>query len=162
MNIRPAILKDISSINEIYNQAITAGLTGDVVPVSDDTRKTWLEQHMATGYPVFVEEDNERIRGWLSFSAYRPGRQAMRHTAEISYYVDQHHHRLGIGKALVDFAVQTAPQYQFKTLITVILDHNTASIRLMEKCGFQRWGLLPNVAEFDGLRRSHVYYGLNI
>jgi L-amino acid N-acyltransferase YncA len=162
MPIRPAKAEDAAAINHIYNQAVEAKLTGDTMPISDDARRAWIEQHANSIYPVFIAEENNRIRGWLSFSAYRPGRQAMVHTAEISYYVNHEDHRSGTGTRLVEFAVSTAPQYRFANLLAIILDHNTASIRLLEKCGFHRWGLLPDIAVFDGVKRSHVYYGINI
>jgi RimJ/RimL family protein N-acetyltransferase len=30
---------------------------------------------------------------------------------------------------------------------------------MMEKMGFQQWGFLPRVADFDGEECGHFYYG---
>ena len=43
-----------------------------------------------------------------------------------------------------------------------IIDNNTASIRQLEKYGFEKWGHLPRVAVFDGVEVGHLYYGLRI
>ena len=38
----------------------------------------------------------EKITGWASLSPYRAGRGAFDYTAEVSYYIDNKHHRKGI------------------------------------------------------------------
>ena len=32
----------------------------------------------------------------------------------------------------------------------------------MEKFGFELWGHLPNIADFDGIECGHVYYGIKV
>jgi phosphinothricin acetyltransferase len=54
------------------------------------------------------------------------------------------------------------PSLQIKTLFAILIDTNQASIRLMEKYGFEKWGYMPRVAEFDGVEAGHFYYGLRI
>ena len=44
--------------------------------------------------------------------------------------------------------------------VTIVIDSNTASIRLLEKHGFEKWGHMPGVAEFNGLEVGHLYYGM--
>jgi RimJ/RimL family protein N-acetyltransferase len=47
-------------------------------------------------------------------------------------------------------------------LLGILLERNTASRRLMEKCGFEVWGRLPDVALIDGELVSHLYYGRKV
>lgn len=162
MIIRKAQEKDLEAINRIYNQAVELKATADTEPVSAASRMDWFGKHDPALYPVFVSEAESRVTGWLSFSAYRPGRSALRYTAEISYYIDSSFHQTGIGTALVRFAIENAPAYAFRNLFAIILETNTGSIRLMEKCGFEKWGFLPRIADFGGKVCGQVYYGLNL
>jgi phosphinothricin acetyltransferase len=76
--------------------------------------------------------------------------------------VDSGHHRRGIGSRLMEHAISLAPQFNIKTLIAILLDPNTASIALLEKYGFELWGDMPGIAEINGGKYNHQYYGLHI
>jgi len=163
MNIRTATLEDLEAIVEIYNQAIAAGQkTADIMPVTTGDREKWFENHASDKYPILVAEDGTVIVGYLTISAYRPGRQAVRYTAEVSYFVHFGHHRQGIASNLLHYAIGMCPSLKIKNLFAILIDSNQASIRLLEKCGFEKWGHMPRVAEFDGIEFGHLYYGLRI
>ena len=101
---------------------------------------------------------NEIIAGWLSFQSFY-GRPAYHATAELSVYIAPNWQRKGIGHALLSQAVEQAPRLGLKTLLGFIFAHNEASLRLFEKFGFYRWGLLPGVAELDGVERDLIIVG---
>jgi phosphinothricin acetyltransferase len=163
MKIRPATEKDLEAINYIYNQVIPYEMsTADMEPYTMDERIQWFNAYDRSMYPVFVAEAGTDIAGYFSFSPYRPRRLAMRYTSEISYFIDEMYRQKGIGSALMDHALIKAPDYSFKTLIAILLDHNEASIRLLEKFGFREWGRMPGAADFNGTERDHLYYGLRI
>jgi len=163
MNIRTAKVEDLEAIVDIYNQAITAGQkTADTKQVAIDDQEQWFEGHIAKRHPIFVAEDSNIIVGYLSISAYRPGRQALRFTAEVSYYIHFEHHRKGVASNLLQHAIVMCPALQIKTLFAILMDSNQASIGLLEKHGFQKWGHMPKVAEVDGVEVGHLYYGLRI
>ena len=163
MQIRLANTNDLEAINHIYNQVIPYEIsTADMVPYSMEERLNWFRAYDRSKYPVFVADINNEVAGYFSFSPYRPRRHAMRYTAEISYFVDENFRKKGIGTSLMNHAVNKAPGYDFKTLIAILLAHNEASIRLLEKFGFSEWGRMPGVADFNGKERDHLYYGLRI
>ena len=163
MNIRIAKFGDLEKIVEIYNQAIAAGeKTADITPVTVNDRKKWFKGHTPVKYPILVAEDGESIVGYLAINAYRPGRMALRHTAEVSYFIQFEHHRKGIASRLLQYAIDICPSLQIKTLFAVLVDSNQNSIRVLEKYGFEKWGHMPRVAEFDGIEFGHLYYGLRI
>ena len=163
MNIRIAKLEDIGAIIRIYNQAIAAGQkTADIKPVTIDERKKWFSEHTPDKYPIFVAQDKNEIIGYLTISAYRPGREALRYTAEVSYYVHSDHHRRGIASNLLRHAIEMCPSLQIKTLFAILLESNQGSIKLLEKFGFEKWGYMPRVADFDGIEVGHLYYGLRL
>jgi len=163
MKIRLATEEDLEAINHIYNQVIPYEMsTADTVPYTMEERIEWFRGYDRFKYPVFVADTGEEVAGYFSFSPYRPRRQAMRHTAEISYFVDEKYRQKGIGSALLEYAISKAPEYNTKTLIAILLAHNEASIQLLEKFGFIEWGRMPAVADFNGKERDHLYYGLRI
>ena len=160
--IRLANINDLPAIVTIYNQAIQQKfLTADTKPFSVIERIAWFEK-FDERYPLFVYTIDDIVVGWASISPYRPGRQALRHTVELSYYVHQDHKSKGIGTALIKHALGSCKTLGYKNVITIILDRNEPSIRLMQKLGFEQWAYLPFVADFDGVECGHVYFGLRI
>jgi len=83
------------------------------------------------------------IAGWCSLSPYRPGRMALRFTAEISSYVDQACHCQGVATALTNHAMAECPKLQIKTLFGILLERNIASRRMMEKWGSSSGDFFP-------------------
>src|SRR5215216_3523552 len=97
MLIRLAQISDLPAIVDIYNQSIPSKQsTGDTQPVHVEDRLTWFEEHRPDAHPIFIAEVDGGVAGWCSLSAYRPGRAALRFTAEISYYIARDYHRQGI------------------------------------------------------------------
>lgn len=163
ITIREATVDDLESINDIYNQTIPGHIsTADTVPYSLEERVAWFRNHNPGKYPVFVAEKDGRVAGWVSLSAYRPRRDAMRYTAEVSYFVDSRYRKMGIGNEMLSFIIRESGRCNVKTLVAILLGHNIASIALLEKHGFKRWAFLPGVADFDGVERDHLFYGLRV
>jgi L-amino acid N-acyltransferase YncA len=162
ITIRSAKLSDLPRIDEIYNQAIALQATAHLEPLGKKERLDWLAQHEPEKYPVFVAETDGKIAGWLSISPYRPGRMALRFTAEISYYVHEEYCRKGIGTKLMEFALAQAPDLNIKQMFAIVMEHNMASIMLLKKFGFQQWGFLPDVADYEGKKYGQFYYGRSI
>lgn len=163
MKIRIAKKRDLRDINIIANQAIKTGVSNAYTePLPMSARRKWFKRFDRTQFPVFVAEKNEKVIGWLAFSPYRGGRDALRYTTEISYYVHEHHRGEGVGSKMVEYAIEIAPDYSFKNLFAIILDQNAASISLLKKFGFEQWAYLPKVADFWGKEMGQVYYGIRI
>lgn len=163
MNIRIAEAKDLIKIEEIYNQAIIAGFqTGDTQPIGMDKRSAWFKEHESSDYPIFVCEYELEIIGFTSISPYRKGRMALQKTVEISIYLDKDHQRKGIGHRMIQHAEQKAIQLGYKTIIAIVLEINEASTKMFSKLNYEKWGYLPNVAEFNGINVSHIYFGKQI
>ena len=163
MSIRIATESDLAQIVAIYNQAVATGTsTAETEPTTVEARLNWLQSHPADQYPIYVDEVSDKIRGWCSLSPYRPGRMALRFTAEISYYVHENHHRQGVASNLIQHAIDDCARLNLKSLFGILLETNTASIHLLEKLGFEHWGHLPKVADFNGKECGHIYLGKRI
>jgi L-amino acid N-acyltransferase YncA len=159
MTIRDATEFDLPAIVIIYNAAIPGRMaTADTQPVTVENRRVWFHEHNPITRPLWVAVQNDAIVGWLSFQSFY-GRPAYHATAELSIYVAHNCQRNGIGSALLANAIEQAPRLGLKTLLGFIFAHNDASLRLFEKFGFQRWGVLPRVAELDGVERDLIIVG---
>jgi phosphinothricin acetyltransferase len=162
MIIREAKEADLPTIIEIYNAAVpTRQATADLEPISLESRRKWFKQHDPDQYPIWVVAIEGRVVGWLSLQMFY-GRVAYQKTAEVSLYVAPNYQGCGLGKLLVEYALDRCPQLNISNLICIIFAHNHASIHLFEKFGFQRWGYLPQIAELDDLIADVVILGKKI
>ena len=158
---RTAAPSDLGAIVEIHNQAVAVNATGHLDAVTVEDRRQWFEGH-SSDYPLLVADLAGAVVGWSSFSSYRPGRGAFRHTAELSYYVDAANRRRGVASALIARSIELCSTLEFKTLVAILLDDNHASSALLTKFGFEQWAHMPDIADFDGREVGHLYYGLRI
>jgi phosphinothricin acetyltransferase len=162
MTIRDATEDDLPAIVAIYNASIPSRTaTADTEPISIKSRRDWFREHDPERRPLWVAVEDEVVAGWLSFQSFY-GRPAYHATAEISVYVSPALQRKGIGRKLLARAVERARRLGLKTLLGFIFGHNEASLRLFESFGFQRWGVLPRVAELDGIERDLIILGRRI
>jgi phosphinothricin acetyltransferase len=163
LKIRNAVITDLESIVEIYNHAVKTNIsTADIKPVGVSSRLKWFQEHKQDKYPIFVYEEDNKVIGWISLSPYRPGREALRYTAEVSYYIHEDFQRKGIGSKLLEYVIQECSKYEIKTLFAIILEINSPSIGLMKKFGFEEWAHLPKIADFYGKECGQVYYGRRV
>lgn len=161
MTIRAAVEADLQAIVEIYNAAIPGRMaTADLDPVSSHSRLGWFHQH-SCHHPLWVLELDQAIVGWLGFQPFY-GRPAYRATVELSLYVSPIYSRRGIGRRLLQEAIDRSPSLNFTTLLGFIFAHNEPSLRLFQSVGFQQWGHLPQIAELDSVQRDLVILGLRV
>jgi phosphinothricin acetyltransferase len=160
MTVRDAKAEDVEQINRIHNQAIHEKFkVAYLTPWTEDRCFEWFDSKAC---PVYVAEADDRVIGFVSVDPYRPGRAALKQTAEISYFVDRDYRRKGTGKKLIEYMESKCEMLGIKTLFAIIIDTNEASIKLIEKCGYQKWGHLPRIAVFDTMEAGHLYYGKRI
>ena len=155
--IRSAILADVESITDIYNEAILeGGLTGDLEPLSADNRREWYLDHQ-NPYAIFVKVVDAAVVGYVAISPYRKGRDAFSETCEISYYVARKFRGQGSGKELVNHAIEYARRSDFLSMLALVLGCNQRSVDLLIGFGFSALGRLPNAAKIDGEHVDHIY-----
>ncbi len=136
-------------------------VTADTEPVTIESRTRWFEEHTPASRPLWVMESEGRIAAWLSFSSFY-GRPAYNKTAELSVYAHESFRRQGLGAYLLTQAIAHAPALGVDTLLGFIFAHNEPSLRLFERFGFSRWGLLPKTATLDGVERDVVIVGRRV
>lgn len=144
--IRPATIADLGAVTAIYRHHVLHGLASFELEPPDETeiarRFTAIRE---LGLPYFVAELNGRIAGYAYAGVYR-ARPAYRFTVENSVYVSHESTGHGIGSALMPVLIEACVAAGRRQIIAVIGDSaNHASIKLHEKFGFARVGVLPAV-----------------
>lgn len=161
-SLRLARRADLPAIVEIYNSTIASRqVTADLTPVTTDDRLAWFEAHQRPERPLWIATQSgaasdPTILGWMSLSDFHP-RAAYGHTAEISVYCREEARGHGLGSFLVRQAMDYAPGVGVKTLIGLVFGHNSPSLALFARCGFEVQGHLKRVAELDGVERDLVF-----
>lgn len=160
--LRHATEADLPAIVAIYNSTVPSRIvTADTEPVTVESRVPWFRAHNPATRPLWVVLDRGTVCAWLSFNSFY-GRPAYNGTAEISLYLAESHRRRGLGRDLVQFALDRAPECGVHTLLGFIFGHNEPSLRLFLQFGFAPWGRLPRVAVLDGIERDLVILGCRI
>ena len=162
MIIRDATEADLPAIVEIFNTPIPSRMvSAQLEPVSVQERLPWFHAHSSDHHPLWVMNDGNDVIAWLSLQSFLP-RCAYAGTAEVSVYVRDNFRRCGVAKTLLNEAILRAPAFEITALIGHIFAHNEPSLRLFANVGFERWGLLPAVAQVDGVPRDLVIVGRSI
>ncbi|MSQ78350.1 MAG: N-acetyltransferase family protein [Flavobacteriaceae bacterium] len=157
--IRKAKTEDLPAVVDIYNQSIPHRIsTADLHPLSVDDRKDWWAHHQKPNRPLWVSETDGEIAGWIGFQDFK-SRCAYDTAVEISIYLADKHKGKGLSKLLMEHALQEAKAIGLKHIAALVFGHNLPSISLFQKYGFVQWGLLPGIAELDGIRRDLLILG---
>jgi L-amino acid N-acyltransferase YncA len=163
MKIRDAIAADLPAIVEIYNSTIPSRVvSADTEPVSVEQRLPWFHQHDPARRPIRVAEARGEVVGWLSLSDFYDARPAYNGTAEIGIYVREGYRGEGIGRRLLQEAIERAPTLGIKTLTAGAFGSNESSLALFGRFGFEQWAHFPRVAELDGSGRDLIVLGLSL
>jgi phosphinothricin acetyltransferase len=163
MKIRHASIKDLPQLTEILNQAIAWGkATAFTKKLRPEQRIAWFQRHTDSPYAIYLAEENDRVAGYISIGSYREGREAFRHVAEVSYFVDFDFHKRGIGTLLMEKALEHCRSKEIDTLLAFLYANNHPSIIFLEKFGFRRWGLFPALIRREHETIDHAIYGLKI
>src|SRR6266498_3526871 len=162
MIIRDAVEADLPVIVQIYNATVpTRMVTAELEPTTVEARLPWFREHSSEHYPFWVAESDSRVIGWLDFKKFLP-RCAYRGTAEISVYVDEKFRRRGVARRLLEEAIARASSLEINAMIGLIFAHNEPSLRLFDRLGFERWGLLPRIARLDDVARGLAIMGRHV
>ena len=146
VHVRSARHDDIPRVAAIYAHHVLHGLASFEVDPPDAAEMARRHQNaVSLGLPYLVAEVAGRLAGYAYAAPYR-ARPAYRYTVENSIYVHHECAGQGIGGALFAPLIEACAAAGCRQMVAVIGDsENWASIRLHEKFGFARVGLLPAV-----------------
>lgn len=149
IEIRAAVLNDLQSITDIYNEAVLhTTATFDTEIKTLDNRIDWFNQHGAQ-HPVLVAIVKGEVAAWASLSRWSD-RAAYDTTAEESVYVQKEFRNKGIGKQLLKAIVAEGARTGKVNLIARITTDNQSSIHIHRQCGFADVGVLTKVGNKFG------------
>jgi L-amino acid N-acyltransferase YncA len=138
MQIRDAVLADLEEITAIYNQIV---LTSTAIyndrPATLEDRAVWWRSRCAQGFPVLVALQDDSVAGFASFGEFRawPG---YRFTVEGTVHIHSSARGHGVGTALLKELVRLAREMGKHTMIAGVDADNEASLRFLERFGFER------------------------
>jgi ribosomal protein S18 acetylase RimI-like enzyme len=91
----------------------------------------------------------------------REGRIKARHRAHLySVYVAPEARRAGVGRALVEAAIEAARALGAEQLELAVGAHNAPAIELYQQLGFRRWGVQPRAVRMDGHDLDEIWMAL--
>jgi L-amino acid N-acyltransferase YncA len=144
LKLRAATKNDLSSIAEIYNDAVlNTTATFHVEPQSYSEQEKWFEGHTGK-YTVIVAVENNAVVGWASLSPWSD-RCAYSNTADIAVYIKEGFRGKGIGKKLVEELLKKGLKNGLHTAIAKICSENEVSMNLFKKSGFKHIGTMKEV-----------------
>jgi L-amino acid N-acyltransferase len=144
IHIRDAVLEDLPSMLEIYNDAVrNLTATFDLEEHSLEQRKVWFEKHGGK-FPLIVAILEEEVVGYCCLSSYRD-KPAYARSTELSIYISNNHRGKGIGTLLMKEIIERAKQLDYHTMIGGITSGNVASVKLHEKFSFSFVGRFQEV-----------------
>jgi phosphinothricin acetyltransferase len=144
--IRPAELRDVAAIADIYDEAVRHGTASfEIEPPGKAEMERRYDALRAGGYPFLVAEADSSVIGYAYAAPYR-ARPAYHWTVEDSIYIAPQSQRRGAGRALLGRLLSDAQGSGFRQMIAVIGDSaNSASIELHRTAGFRLVGTFENV-----------------
>jgi phosphinothricin acetyltransferase len=144
--VRPARAADMAAVQAIYGHHVRYGLASfeDDAPNVEEITRRWQDV-VAKQLPYVVAEAAGEVLGYAYAGPYRT-RPAYRYTLENSVYVREGVQQRGVGQAVMRVVLAECEARGYRQMIAVIGDSaNEGSIRLHERLGFQRVGLLTAV-----------------
>ena len=142
--IRHAAVADLEDVRAIYNHAVRhTDATLDTEEKTAEQMSTWLAAHGGRNAAVVAERDG-RVIGYGTLSPFA-ARGGYFPSTEISIYIAPDAQGMGVGSALTGFLVDFARKERYSTIISFNTDTNIASIRMIERYGFVRTGLIQHI-----------------
>jgi ribosomal-protein-alanine N-acetyltransferase len=120
-------------------------------------RQYWRDIDEDVAYPYFIyDSDGETLVGALTLSNVRRG---VAQTATLGYWIGQPHARHGYMTSAVGLICEFAFRHLgLHRVEAACLLHNTASIGLLQKCGFAHEGLARGYLKIAGEWRDHLLF----
>jgi len=147
--LRAAVEADAAAICEIYNQGIDDRLaTLETERRTPEERRQWLKAR-GPRHPVIVAENDGRVLAWGSLNPFNP-RDAYRHIADFSIYVERAERGRGVGRVVLARLIELAREHDFHKLVLSAFPFNAAGMALYEKLGFRTVGIYEEQGMLDG------------
>ena len=144
--IRDATERDIEAVQAVYAHHVLHGYGSfEESPPSTAEMARRFAEVRARGLPYLIAELDGGVAGYSYAQPYR-ARSAYRYSVEDSVYVAPRASGQGVGQALLGLLVERCAALGLRQMVAVIGDsRNLPSIRLHERVGFVRAGVLADI-----------------
>lgn len=145
VTVRPAVPDDAARIAEIYNHyVLNSTVTFDTDPKSVEDRRAWIAERSPAHPVVVLEDEGGTVVAWGALSPHSD-RHAWRHTVEIATYVAHDHTGRGLGPRVLADLIARARESGHHVIVSRIVAGNEASLKSVERAGFERVGVMREV-----------------
>lgn len=153
LTVREATVADaVTLVAHLQELAAEPGINIPLSPdevISVEHEKAVLKDfHDSPRALMLVAVDDAQLVGELSIKAVS-SRRAVQHVATLGMSVKPAHRRKGIGRALMNAAIEWAPSAGIKRIELYVYARNAPAIALYEACGFR----------VEGTRRGFIREG---
>jgi RimJ/RimL family protein N-acetyltransferase len=159
--IRPWVLEDLGSmVRHANNRNVSIQLRDRFpYPYTEEAGRSWIEHNLqrdpATNFAI--EVDGEAAGG----IGIVPGEDVNRLSAEIGYWLGEEYWGRGIvTEAVRAFTAACFERFDLLRIHADVFDGNTASMRVLEKCGYVREGTLRRAVVKDGRVLDQIVYAI--
>jgi L-amino acid N-acyltransferase YncA len=148
--VRAATQADAAAICEIYNQGIEDRLaTLETELRTPDERRQWLASRSPRHPVIVAEAPGAGPIAWGSLNVFNP-REAYRHVADISVYVERAWRGKGAGRVVLARLIELGGEHGFHKLVLSAFPFNRAGVALYERLGFRTVGIYAEQGLLDG------------
>ena len=144
---------DWPAVSDIYTQGIATGYATFETEVP--SFEEWNKNHLSSCR--LIAERSGEVAGWAALSPVS-GRCVYGGVAEVSVYVANKFHGLGIGKVLMKHLILESEKAGLWTLQSGIFPENVGSIKLHEKVGFRKIGFREKVGKLHGNWKDNLIF----
>lgn len=156
IDVRQATLDDEPELRRI-DLATWSPLTSPADPPENPGEYRFFDGERRTPEGLLVAVRDGRIAGWAKLSPATP-LPSSGHVRMINgLAVDPEHQGAGVGRALVEAAVERARVLGARKVSLRVLGHNDNARRLYERCGFVVEGVLKDEFHLGGRYADDVF-----
>jgi L-amino acid N-acyltransferase YncA len=148
---------DYPAVAAVFAEGIATGIA--TFETSVPSWEEWDAAHLAEHR--FVAELDGEVAGWVAVVPYSR-RAVYRGVGEESVYVAERARGCGVGRALLEAAIESARDGGLWTLQAGIFPDNTASLELHRRLGFREVGVRERIGQLDGVWRDVVLLELRL
>ena len=123
-----------------------------------NTTRDFVLGNIEGNWPHFIAVCDDRIIGWCDISSL--DRPVFAHIGSLGIGILAPYRGQGIGKQLVQAAIQKAEQKGLTRIELTVREKNKAAIALYEQFGFEIEGIHKNAVCIDGKYENHIFMAL--
>lgn len=141
------------SVRRIYEEGIATGQATFEQQAPEWT--AWDASHLPHSRWIALIENE--VVGWTALTK-ASDRCCYSGVAEVSYYVAAGTRGQGVGKALLQRVLASSEENGLWTITAGVFPENTASARLLERCGFRLVGRRERIGKMNGVWRDTLIW----